>query len=272
MPGASFASPGATVTQDSTGTPSITISYVAPSQAAKVSPAALTFGTQPQSTIGAPKAVTMTNIGGAPLLLTGLTFSGSNPLGWVVTSNGCLGPLGPGSSCTVGVSFAPQAQGPSTASLQIATTDPSGPASVSLSGTGGALPKGPPGQTGQRGPQGPAGKIELVVCRTVTKTVTRGGRKHKVTQQICSTRLVSGPVKFTTNGSAVSASVSRAGVRYATGRAVSLGNGRWQLELTRRLKRLRPGRYTLTLTTRHGRERLVRRTTITITGPACRCR
>ena len=156
--GGSFASPGATVAQDSTGTPSITISYVAPSQAAQVSPAALTFGTQPQSTIGAQKAVTFTNIGGAQLLLTGLTFSGSNPQDYLVTSNACLGPLGPGASCTVGVSFAPQAQGPSTASLQIASTDPKGPASVSLSGAGGALPERAARSDGAARAAGPGGQ------------------------------------------------------------------------------------------------------------------
>jgi hypothetical protein len=261
--GDSFASPGATVTQDSTGTPAIIISYFAPTQAAVVSPASLSFGTQPQSTISAPKTVTITNSGAAALLVTGVTFAGSAPQDYLVAFNGCLGPVAPAASCAVGVSFAPQTQGSSTASLQIASSDPGGPATVSLSGTGGPLAQGPPGQTGQRGPQGPAGQVELVVCRTVTKTVLSHGRKHKVTRQQCSTKLVSGPVKFVTNGGSSSATVARGGITYATGRAVRMSAGRWELVLTRHIHKLVPGRYTLT--TRQGRKRIVHRTTITIT-------
>jgi hypothetical protein len=59
--------------------------------------------------------------------------------------------------------------------------------------------------------------------------------------------------------------VSRAGVTYATGVAVPTGAGRWQLVLTRHNHKLRPGRYALTLRTRHGSRRIVKRTTITIT-------
>ena len=139
---------------------------------------------------------------------------------------------------------------------------------VSLSGTGGPLPQGqqgPAGQTGQRGPTGPAGQIELVVCHPVTQTVTTHGRKHKVTTQSCTTRLVSGPVRFTTTGVRSNATVTRGDVTYATGLAVPMGADRWQLALTRRIRQLRPGRYTLTLTTRHGRHRTVQRTTIAIT-------
>ena len=124
------------------------------------------------------------------------------------------------------------------------------------------------GATGPRGPQGPAGKIELVVCTTVTKTITKGtGRKRhnvKVTQQKCTTKLVSGTVKFTTGSANIRATVSRAGVVYATWLALSIGAGRWQLVLNDR-RTLRPGRYRLTLRSRHNGRWVIDRRSITVT-------
>ena len=266
--GVSFASPGATITVDPTGVPNITITYLTPTQSAHVGPASLSYGTQPQSTVSAPQTITITSSGLTPVLITGLTFGGAAPQDYLVSSTGCLGPIGPGTSCAVGVSFAPQAQGASTASLQIATSDPASPATVLLSGTGGPLPQGPAGTTGatgQRGPQGRAGRIELVQCHTITKTVTSHRHRHKVKQQKCSARLVSGPVKFTTSPKSAAAAISRGRVTYATGRAISLGPGRWQLALTHRIHQLRPGRYTLTLSIHHGRRPSPFRTTITVT-------
>jgi hypothetical protein len=257
--GSSFGPPGATFNNAvHSGNGSVTISYVA--AGAQVGPSPLTFAAQPQSTISPPQTVTVTNTGLGPLVVTGLTFGGADPRDFLITSDGCLGPISAGSSCTVGVGFAPQAQGARSASLQIASNDPNGPASVTLSGTGGQLPQGPPGQTGQTGqtgasgptgatgatgPQGPAGQIELVVCRTVTKTTTKNGHKHTTKVQKCSTRLVSGTVKFTTTGS-IQASLTRAHLIYATGRAIPTGQHRWQLMLKPK-RALRPGRYTLTL-------------------------
>ena len=124
---------------------------------------------------------------------------------------------------------------------------------------------GPRGPTGATGPRGPAGQIELVVCRKVTKAIITHGHKRKVTVQKCATRLVSGKVKFTINANDLGATVSRAGVVYATGEAAPRGAGQWQLALTRRMRTLRPGRYALTLRTLGGRHRTVERTTITIT-------
>jgi hypothetical protein len=222
----------------------------------------------------------VTNTGLASLVVTGLTFAGTDPQDYLITSNGCLGPIAAGASCTVGVAFAPQQQGASSATLQIASNDPSGPARVSVSGTGGQLPQGqtgpmgltgptgPAGATGPTGPtgaQGRAGQIELVVCRTVTKKRTKHGRKIPVKVKKCTTRLVSGKVKFTIASHAVDANVSRAGVTYATGRAIPTGAGQLELVLTRRTHPLRPGRYILTLRSRHEGHRILERTAITIT-------
>jgi hypothetical protein len=170
-----------------------------------------------------------------------------------------MGPIAPSGSCNLGVSFAPQGQGSRSATLQIASNDPNSPATVTLSGTGGELPQGPPGQTGAtgqtglQGAAGRAGKIELVTCKPVKKSKRRK----------CTTKLVSSPVKFTTGTAQASVRVSRAGVLYATGYTVSTARGSWQLVLTRR-RDLQPGRYTLTLRTRHGHRWDTERRSITL--------
>jgi hypothetical protein len=130
--------------------------------------------------------------------------------------------------------------------------------------TGATGATGATGVTGATGPQGPAGKIELVVCKKATKTVKSGGHKRRVTVQKCTTKLVSGTVKFTVAGGDLGASVSRAHVVYATGVAVPDLAGHWQLVFNRHVRKLRPGRYTLTLRTLRGQHRVVERTTITI--------
>ncbi len=146
---------------------------------------------------------------------------------------------------------------------QSASAPPQGPAGP----TGPTGPTGTTGATGPAGPtgpQGPAGQIELVMCKAVTKTVTIHGRKHKVTVQKCTTRLVSGTVKFTIGSADLGASVARDGITYATGIAIRIGAGRWRVMLTRQVHKLRPGHYTLTLRTRDGGRRIAQRTAITI--------
>lgn len=98
---------------------------------------------------------------------------------------------------------------------------------------GTAGPQGEKGPAGAQGPAGPAGKVELVTCRTVR------GKQH------CTAKLVSGTVKFEATGSAAQATLSRHGVVYAAGIA-RLGHGRIALRLLP-VRRLRAGRYTLTL-------------------------
>jgi hypothetical protein len=212
--------------------------------------------------------LTLADAGQRELSLSGLSFTGADPGDFVITSDGCIGPIAPGESCQLTIQFAPHAPGARSATLQIATNDYANrPLQVPLAGTGGQLPHGPPGQIGQtgaQGPPGPAGKVELVLCQKTKKTTIKYHKKHKTTVQKCSTRLISGTVKFTTGSDRVGATVSRAGITYASGLAVPTGPGHWQLVLKDR-RILRPGRYTLTLTTRRGYRRVLERRTITIT-------
>jgi hypothetical protein len=114
--------------------------------------------------------------------------------------------------------------------------------------------QGPAGAAGPVGPAGPAGQVELVKCLTV--------KKGKRTTQKCTTKLVSGVVKLTASGISAHAMLSRDGAVFAAGTARS-ANGRMSLRLTP-LRKLRPGRYTLTLISGSGRHQSIRRESFTL--------
>ena len=98
--------------------------------------------------------------------------------------------------------------------------------------------EGPAGKVGAQGPAGPAGKVELVTCKKV-------GTKRR-----CMTRLISGTARFEATG-LTRAMLSRRGRVYATGTART-ARGRMSLRL-QPVRRLRPGKYTLTLIRGTGR-------------------
>ncbi len=128
--------------------------------------------------------------------------------------------------------------------LKAGTQGPTGTGSAGEKGTGGAAgAQGQPGPTGTQGPVGPAGQVELVTCKKVK------GKQH------CTTKLVSGTVKFTTAGLAARATLSRHGVVYAKGIART-ARGRMSLRLTP-LRSLRPGKYTLTLISGAGKHKRI---------------
>jgi HYDIN/CFA65/VesB family protein/collagen triple helix repeat protein len=249
------------------------------------------FPTTPQGMLSAPETLTVSNAGQRDLRISGLSFAGLDPGDFIVGSNSCLGAVAPGESCRLTVQFAPQAQGTRSATLDIQSNDyTNSPLAVPLSGSSGGLTQGPAGPTGPQGPAGPTGphgpagptgpqgpagptgpqgpagptgrqgspgKIELITCTTVIKKIN-----HRNVQK-CTGRLVSGTIKFTASPVRVRATLARGRLVYATGADVPMGRGRSQLLLTD-LRQLHPGRYTLTVRTRHGRRWTTRRRAITI--------
>jgi hypothetical protein len=145
-----------------TGTaPSVSISYVTPATATPDTNTITFPTTQPQSTVSPPQTITLTNNGGAPLMLSGESFEGSepgvstdHPEDFLISSSSCLGAVVFEASCTLQVRFAPQGTGERTATLKIAGNMGEGPTVISLSGTGGSLPQGEAGENGATGPQG----------------------------------------------------------------------------------------------------------------------
>ena len=234
------------------------------------SPSPIVFHGQIADTIGDVQAVTISSPGQVTITLGQLRLSGQNGSDFVIVEDQCSGQtLAPAASCTAGVRFGPQRTGPAARSgtLEIPYTDgtnpPSGAANPplgavtdSLSGTeepASAGPTGPAGPPGPAGRSGANGKIELVTCTKTTKTIKVHGHQQHVSQQHCTTTLVSGPVKFTTTAN-TSATITRAGVVYATG----YRSGSRLVLVARRATR--PGRYTLT----EHRGRLTTRQAVTI--------
>jgi hypothetical protein len=159
--GATFSSFGAASISTA---PSISISYPSPATATPDTSAIAFVATQPLQTVSPPQTLTIANEGGNPLQITGATFVGSTPAlatdhpeDFLIGSSSCLGAVVFEASCELTVRFAPQSEGPQTATLQIASNAGAGTTVVTLSGTGGQLPQGPAGPTGPEGPSGTTG-------------------------------------------------------------------------------------------------------------------
>ena len=253
------------------------------------------FANTPQGSLSAPSTVTLRNTGQRSLSLTGLSFAGADPSDFLATTGTCLGNIDPGHSCQLQAYFSPQGQGARSgdapdrhqrlrqqpiagatagtgAGVSLVSAGPRGP-------TGTQGPAGSQGRRAQPGPTGPvgpqpltsrrdaSGKVELITCKTVNRTVIKKlngkRRKVRVKRQKCTSTLVSGKVKFTIANTATHATISRKRTVYATG--VPLSNAKRSLQLVvTELRPLRPGRYTLTLQSRHGRRSMTRHTQITI--------
>ncbi|MGA7219431.1 MAG: FG-GAP-like repeat-containing protein [Candidatus Sulfotelmatobacter sp.] len=106
--------------------------------AIKVSPLTLTFPSTAVGSSSAPKNVTFQNAGSTTLAISSINFVNGTGACWSQT-NTCGFPNGSvpaNSSCTISVTFTPQATGACTATMNIGDPDPTGPQMVKLSGTG----------------------------------------------------------------------------------------------------------------------------------------
>jgi hypothetical protein len=123
---------------------------------ADLSPATLSFATAaapvPAGTVSAPQRLTITNNGAIALKVSSFELAGANPDDFFTTSDDCREPVPAGASCSVGVRFAPQAQGTRTATLTVLSDTRSGTATATLTGEGGPPPPGPRGSAGAAAP------------------------------------------------------------------------------------------------------------------------
>lgn len=116
------------------------IAKVSPANTAALSlnPQTLSFGNQALATTSSPLTLTLTNVGSAPMTLSGFSASDSE---FAVSSNTCNGALAAGGAqCTVSVTFTPSSTASTTtaikANLQITDSAAGSPQSVALTGTG----------------------------------------------------------------------------------------------------------------------------------------
>jgi len=111
------------------------VAQVGTSANASVSPP-LSFGNVLVNTMSASQTVTVANASGAgTLAISGVGLTGANAGDFVITGNTCTSSLAGGSSCAISVAFRPTATGARSATLAIASSNPTA-LSVPLSGTG----------------------------------------------------------------------------------------------------------------------------------------
>jgi hypothetical protein len=84
----------------------------------------------------APISITVTNSGGAPLHISSVTVTGTNPTDFGIASNTCTAaPIVVNATCTVGVTFTPSGTGERLAKLQFTDDASSSPQNLALSGS-----------------------------------------------------------------------------------------------------------------------------------------
>jgi hypothetical protein len=98
-------------------------------------PTSLVFGNELTGQASAPLQVTLTNDGSAPLVISGISFAGTNA-GDFSLQNTCPSTLGAESCCAIGVTFNPTEAGSRSATLTVSDNAAGSPQSVALSGTG----------------------------------------------------------------------------------------------------------------------------------------
>jgi 6-phosphogluconolactonase (cycloisomerase 2 family) len=105
-----------------------------PAPAITFSPAAPSFPTITEGTVGAAQTLTVLNTGTAPLHVSPVSIAGPNPLDFSFTNN-CISPVAPSASCTILLVFNPIGPGQRNANLTIADDAPGSPQTISLSAT-----------------------------------------------------------------------------------------------------------------------------------------
>jgi Putative Ig domain/Abnormal spindle-like microcephaly-assoc'd, ASPM-SPD-2-Hydin len=111
------------------GTPAPTPTGTA---AVSISPSAVDFGDQALGTTSAPRTITITDTGTAPVFFNGTPQSG---LDFNRTSDNCVGiQIAPGASCTMTVVFQPTVTGPRSSTITL--IDSAGTQTISFTGTG----------------------------------------------------------------------------------------------------------------------------------------
>jgi two-component sensor histidine kinase len=108
--------------------------------AASLSAASLSFGNTNINTTATAQSVTLSNSGTGALTISIINIAGSNSADFA-TSNTCNGSVAAGGNCTISVTFTPTAAGSRSATLTVADNATGSPQSVTLSGTGVAVPQ-----------------------------------------------------------------------------------------------------------------------------------
>ncbi len=134
LPGALTAGAGA-----NTNTSSATLTVTAaPTPAVTLTPATLTFGARTVNTTSPLGSVTLTNSGGASLVIFSIASIGD--FGFTTTCPISTPPIAPAGTCTIDITFTPLTVAALTGSITITSDAPGSPHIITLSGIGSAVP------------------------------------------------------------------------------------------------------------------------------------
>jgi hypothetical protein len=103
--------------------------------AVKFAPASLTFAGTAVGASSAPQTATMTNLGSTAITITSIVIGGADPSDFSET-NTCGSSLAANSSCSITVTFIPNALGTLTANVTVTDSDVTSPQKLILTGTG----------------------------------------------------------------------------------------------------------------------------------------
>lgn len=124
------------VIADSAPGGSQTVAITGVATAAALSPTSLTFAGQNIGTTSAPQTITLTDVsGGTAITITSIAITGTNATEFAQTNN-CGTSVPPLKSCTINVTFTPNAAGAATAAVSVTDNAGSSPQTVTLTGTG----------------------------------------------------------------------------------------------------------------------------------------
>jgi hypothetical protein len=162
-----------------------------------------------------------------------------------------VGELGSSLACIVSVTYGLLSVTVQATSAPVTISSPVAGAAGSNGQTGAVGSAGAAGATGSAGTagakgatgaKGSTGKVELVSCQVKLTTVTAGGKPVKVSETVCTTKVVTHPVTFTSK--AVVVALIRANVVVARGERARVGK---RTEIVLPAKLLRAGRYVMRL-------------------------
>ena len=99
----------------------------------------LAFANQNTGTTSTAQAITVSNTGTLPLVVSGVTVTGTDAASFTATPVAGCASIAPGASCAINVTFAPTTAGPKAATVTISDNAPGSPHTVRLTGTGVAV-------------------------------------------------------------------------------------------------------------------------------------
>src|SRR5207244_3025609 len=96
----------------------------------------LDFGNVPVETLSSPQVVTLTNSGGADLVVSSISRAGQNARDFAFTTTCAAAPIAPNATCTISVETRPREASPRSGELKIADNADDSPQTIALAVTG----------------------------------------------------------------------------------------------------------------------------------------